>query len=340
NAWMPVPGWTGDHEWKGMVPFQDMPRMRNPETGYIVTANNRVVDEEYPHYIGLDYAPEFRARRVTDRLLAIKGKATADDMIAVHGDKTSIPAQTFVRLIAHLRPLDETSTRAQERLASWDGEILKHRVEPTIYNTFRDQLVSLVLEPILGSLAEETLRGLGGGSGHVARLRSRFHTMIEEDDRSLLPPNSDWPSLMAKALSEAVAKLTKDLGANMDNWKWGKVHHTQPQHTLSPSFPHLAEILNPPSLPAGGDNDTPQVGAYARAKPFITRGVSVVRYVFDLDDWNNSAWIVPLGASGHPGSPHYADQATTWGEVQLIPMLYDWTRIIQEAESSQKLKPL
>ena len=126
----------------------------------------------------------------------------------------------------------------------------------------------------------------------------------------------------------------------MDNWQWGKVHHTQPQHTLSPSFPHLAGILNPPSFPVGGDNDTPQVGAYARSEPFITRGVSVVRYVFDLDDWNNSAWIVPLGASGHPESPHYADQATTWGEVQLIPMLYDWARIVQEAESHQELKPL
>ena len=340
NAWLPVPGWTGEHEWNGVVPFQEMPRMRNPETGYIVTANNRVVGEEYPHYIALDYVPEFRARRITDRLLAMEGKATTDDMVTVHGDKTSIPAQAFVQLIAHIRPLDEASAKAQEWLASWDGVILRSRVEPTIYNAFRDRLVSLVLEPILGPLAKEALRGQGGGRGHAARLRSRFHTMIQEDDRSLLPPGSDWTSLMAKALSEAVAKLRRDMGANMDNWQWGKVHHTQPQHTLSPSFPHLAGILNPPSVPMGGDGDTPQAGAYAGAEPFIMSSMSVARYAFDLDDWSNSAWVVPLGASGHPGSPHYADQASTWGEVQLIPMLYDWARIAQEAESHQELKPL
>jgi penicillin amidase len=164
--------------------------------------------------------------------------------------------------------------------------------------------------------------------------------MIQEDDRSLLPPDSDWSSLMAKALSEAVAKLRRDMGANMDNWLWGKVHHTQPQHTLSPSFPHLAGMLNPPSVPMGGDGDTPQAGTYVGAEPFIMYAMSVARYIFDLDDWNNSAWVVPLGASGHPGSPHYADQAPTWGEVQLIPMLYDWARIAQKAESHQKLKPL
>ena len=67
-------------------------------------------------------------------------------------------------------------------------------------------------------------------------------------------------------------------------------------------------------------------------------GMSVARYVFDTSDWNNSAWVVPLGASGHPGSPHYADQAPTWGEVQLIPMLYDWDRIAASSETRQTLR--
>jgi penicillin amidase len=341
NAWLPVPGWTGEYEWNGMVPFEEMPRMRNPETGYIVTANNRVVGEEYPYYVALDYAPEFRARRITDRLLAMDKKATVADMATIHAEKTSIPARAFVQLIAQIQPLEEASARAQGRLASWDGAMLRSRVEPTIYSAFRDRLVALVLEPMLGPLAEEALRGKGpGGPVHAARLRSRFHAMIKEDDRSLLPPGWDWPSLMARALSEAVARLQGDLGADMDSWLWSEVHFTQPQHTLSPSFPHLAGMLNPPSVPAGGDGDTPQAGRYEGAEPFITRVMSVARYAFDLDDWNNSAWVVPLGASGHPGSPHYADQAPIWGEVQLIPMLYDWARIAREAESHQQLKPL
>ena len=62
NAWLPVPGWTGDYEWTRYVPFEEMPRSRNPDTGFIVTANNRIVNEDYPHYIGLDYDGEHRAR--------------------------------------------------------------------------------------------------------------------------------------------------------------------------------------------------------------------------------------------------------------------------------------
>jgi penicillin amidase len=60
----------------------------------------------------------------------------------------------------------------------------------------------------------------------------------------------------------------------------------------------------------------------------------------DWSDWRRSVWVMPLGASGHPGSPHYADQAATWGAMQLYPMLYDWSQITAEAETQQNLQPL
>ena len=71
NAWLPVPGWTGEHEWEGFIPFEEMPRIRNPENGFIVTANNKQVDDDYPYYISVQYATEHRARRIYDRLKEI-----------------------------------------------------------------------------------------------------------------------------------------------------------------------------------------------------------------------------------------------------------------------------
>jgi penicillin amidase len=65
----------------------------------------------------------------------------------------------------------------------------------------------------------------------------------------------------------------------------------------------------------------------------------VTRYCFDLADWDNSGWTSPLGASGHPGSPHYADQVTAWSEQGLYPMLYSWDRIQADAEARQRLEP-
>jgi penicillin amidase len=89
----------------------------------------------------------------------------------------------------------------------------------------------------------------------------------------------------------------------------------------------------------GGDGETVQAAEFVPAAGFQLMLTSVARYVFDLGDWERSAWIVPLGASGHPGSPHYADQAGDWAAVRLRPMRYDWTRVAAEAESHQRLEP-
>ena len=339
NAWLPVPGWTGEHEWTGAVPFEEMPHLTNPEQGYIVTANNKVIDDDYPHYIALDFAPGFRASRINERLLRIDN-ATVDDMAAVHRENTSIPGRAFAKLLIDVPAQDELSSQAKDVLIGWDGVVQQDGVAPTIYNAFRDALVKLVLQPYLGALAGDAFDTLGrGGPAHVGRLKSRFHTMIEEDDLTLLPPGADWRSLMSEALAQAAKQLAEKLGPDVEGWRWSKLHRTRPRHPLSALFPESAGVLDPPSFAMDGDADTPLAASYAMAEPFTVMGMSVARYVFDLSDWDNSRWIVPLGSSGHPGSPHYADQAAIWANVDLIPMLYDWANIERQAGSRQQLKP-
>jgi penicillin amidase len=89
----------------------------------------------------------------------------------------------------------------------------------------------------------------------------------------------------------------------------------------------------------GGDSDTVQAGSFIAGAGYGVTSTSVARYVFDLADWEQSAWIVPLGSSGHPGSSHYADQAERWSECRLAPMRYGWARVAAEAESHQVLDP-
>ena len=338
NAWLPVPGWTGQHEWHGFVPFDEMVRLRNPETGYIVTANNRIVGEDYPHYIGLNFSPDYRARRISKRLKHLRD-ASVQDMASIHRENVSIPGKVYARLLSRVQPLDEPSASAKARLANWDGTMDKDAVAPTIYSAFRLELDRALLGHLLGPLGDEALSATGRGApSHISTLRSRLAELAAENDVSMLPPGTDWGSMSAQALAEGVAYLTDRLGEEMDAWTWGRVHFTRPRHTLSPSFPEVAHLLDPPSVAVGGDGDTPQAAGYPMADPFTVSGTSVGRYVFDLADWDSSAWVVPLGASGHPGSPHYADQAAIWGQVQLIPMLYDWDRIEAVAESRQELR--
>jgi len=89
-----------------------------------------------------------------------------------------------------------------------------------------------------------------------------------------------------------------------------------------------------------GDADTPLQGGYSPGNPFAVTLLSVVRYVFDTSDWDKSRWVMPLGVSGHPGSPHYADQAYHWSDGELVPMFYNWEKVKSTAESYQKIELL
>ena len=156
----------------------------------------------------------------------------------------------------------------------------------------------------------------------------------------MLPPELDWRSLATRSLKAGMSYLHEQLGDDRSSWRWGKVHRTRPTHPLSTIFPDVAGSLNPPPVELGGDGDTPQAAGYCTEEPFTIESTSVARYVFDVGNWNNSMWISPLGSSGHPGSHHYADQSQIWGNVELIPMLYEWDAIESSAESIQNLKTI
>jgi len=339
NAWLPVPGWDGAHEWQGVIPFDEMPAYRNPETGWIATANSRIAGPEYPHYLGLDVAPDFRTRRVVERVRGLE-RATPADMAAIHADRVSIPAREMLSLLDGVAASGPLARQALERLRMWDGIMDPDDVAPTIYAALRERLMRDLLSPLLGPLASEAFATLpGAGVTHMARLRALLPDWIRRDDRALLPAGLDWPAALSRALDAAVAELEAALGPDVGTWRWGRVHVTRPRHPLSAVFPDDAALLDPPSVAVGGDGDTVQAAAFIPAAGYAVTSGSVARYVFDLADWNRSAWIVPLGASGHPGSPHYADQAEDWARVRLRPMRYDWQVIRREAEHYQRLDP-
>jgi penicillin amidase len=107
---------------------------------------------------------------------------------------------------------------------------------------------------------------------------------------------------------------------------------------LSASMPSQAAVLDPASLPVGGDGDTVMaIGLVPSAGPAGTYG-ALSRYVFDVGDWENSRWVVFGGVSGQPGSPHYADQTVPWTACQMVPMRYDWAGIAANAESTEVLQ--
>ena len=340
NGWRIVPGWPGECDWKGYIPHAELPRSINPDIGYTVTCNQRVTDHQYPYYVGLYFSPEHRAKRVQARILELEfGQATVEKMKQIHTDIISIPAQVFTERLIQVRSSDRDTAQAQSLLQEWDYSMDRNLVQPLIYAQTKREVTRQIAQVLLGDQADLVLSGEAGSYAHLRLIELEILLAIKSDDNSFLPTGKSWQEVLSFALQYAVASLKAKLGDDMSQWRWERLHYTHPQHPLSAIFPELAEKLDPPSVSIHGDGDTPLAGSYGFNNQFIATGMSVNRYIHDPADWTNSLWIVPLGASGHPGSPHYADQVQMWADVEYIPQLWDWNQIALESESHQQLSP-
>ena len=168
NGWAPVPGWTGEYEWTGQIPFEAMPQTRNPAAGYAVTCNQRVTTADYPYYINTYFVADYRARRITTRLQALPpGTATVEDMAAIHADRVSIPAQAFLQILAQVQPADPQVAAARELLLAWDGSMDRASVAATLYGTAKTYWLADVLQHALGRFATGRTRLLRHRAGCV-----------------------------------------------------------------------------------------------------------------------------------------------------------------------------
>ena len=342
NAWVPVPGWNKKYDWNGYVPFSELPRIKNPKNGFIVTANNKIPDEDYPFYLSLDSAPEYRARRITDRIVSHlkEGKFDSSSMLAIHSEIISIPAKIITKEIKKINFKDSNYIELQQYLIDWDGSMDRNFVAPTIYSEFRYRLNKKIITGLLDSDKANKMLNAGGrgAPGHLRTLSARFISSIDRNNTEYLPEGYDnWLLLFEEIFVESCDYLINKYGNDRKYFKWGNVHKTNPVHILSNLFPELSDQLNPPKFSISGDGDTPHNAGYSNVSRYNVVATSVARYMFDVADWDNSKWIVPLGSSGHPGSENYADQGYLWKDDKVITMQYSWD-IITKNYKLQKLK--
>ena len=129
NAWGPVPGDSAEHDWTGVVPPAELPTVRDPDVGYLVTANQEIVGPDYPHYLGFDYSRPDRAQRLAARVAPLTD-ATVDDMAAIHQDRRSLGADRWVERLTRLDPRDEHERAALDQLPGMgpgDGRVVDRR---------------------------------------------------------------------------------------------------------------------------------------------------------------------------------------------------------------------
>ncbi|MFQ5839439.1 MAG: penicillin acylase family protein [Candidatus Methylomirabilales bacterium] len=300
--------------WDGPIPFHELPRLVNPGEGMIVTANHRLVPEEYPHYLTYLWEPPFRADRI-QALLNGKGGLSVLDMLVVQSDQVSLQATRLLgSCLAPALPSCVGKAREwAERLLAWDGRMDADSQEAAVYHAFYDRLLRLIFEPRL----EEKEAGL------YSQYFSLFHLpvhvvdrLLTEADSSFLPEGRD--TVVAQALTEAIAFLRKALGPK-EFWQWGRMHPLTLRHPLGGSGTGLLSRalnglvpFNRGPWPHGGDGMTVNVAAYFLSHPYAPAVGPAYRQIVDLGAQEESLWVIPGGASGDPLSPHYEDQLEDW----------------------------
>ncbi|MFQ5594508.1 MAG: penicillin acylase family protein, partial [Anaerolineae bacterium] len=336
----PVPGWTDEYKWEGYLPLEELPRSFNPDSGYIVTANNKPAGDDYPHNLGRGWRPGFRARRIAE-LIGARTHHDRASFETIQVDLLSIPMQRLARRVARLQLDDPQLRSAQADLAYWDGVMDKDAVGATLaYTTmvhFRRALFAEELGPVaeyyLGRGFQPLLQPISGTAAQNVEVALATLDRPEETGVTERPLDE----LLASNFKAAVAQLKQALGPNMSTWRWGAVNRLHLVHPLGIVRP-LGRLLNRGPYPAGGDPFTVWPNAI-RIQPYYDDFHSAsYRMIVDLADLDASVSVCPTGQSGHPASPHYADQLADWQAGRYHAMLWHREAVTAAAEGTLHLR--
>lgn len=337
---VPVPGWTGEYEWINTIPFEKMPHAFNPETGFIVNCNNCIVSGDYPYFLGNIWMNGYRANRISD-VLESKGSYSPADFKDLQLDFTCLPGKEFVSIIKDIKVGDLELQEPLQTLLNWDGKLTPDSIGGTIYEVLRYTLIRNLLQPTLGE--QLCNRIMGQGFHPLLHSTSEFYgqdTVVLL--RLLNNPDSWWiknaggkQRLIETSLKQTVRWLQDELGPEINNWLWGKIHRIDFGHALSMQRP-LDKVFNRGPYPIGGDTDTPCQTAMLPNQPYDNQAWSPsFRQIIDMGDLSQSIASLPPGQSGQLGSNHYDDLIDPWLVGEYFPIL--WTRDQVISRSKDKL---
>ena len=310
------PGDTTRYDWKGLVPFEELPYTYNPECGYVVSANCKTAPADYPYYISDWYILPYRMDRITE-MLKEKEKLSAEDFKRMQGDQKSKMAEKFTRyFLSHLTAKGELSVPEKavyELMKNWDFTMSKDGPQALVFekwyyltglNLVKDQMDSLLFTQFVGQ-------------------KSFFQNFMEN---MLIAPKNGWADIIAtkdmtetfgdiigSSFQQTVKELSSEFGGEPSGWKWGNSHTFTLAHPLS-KVKILDRIfkLNRGPFPVGGSFHT--VGPYENPlnkNSEVNHGASE-RHIFDTGNWDRSLTVIPTGTSGIPASEHYCDQTEAY----------------------------
>ncbi|MDV2997246.1 MAG: Penicillin acylase 2 proenzyme [Chroococcidiopsis sp. SAG 2025] len=298
---VPVPG-TGQFDWQGFIPFEQLPQVYNPKSGFVVTANNRVAPDSYPYQISLEWAEPYRAERIRELILS-QDKLSLQDMQAIQLDQITLLYRDFKPILERIQPilnsLDPLPTATLDwlnQLLEWNGNVSPDSRTATVFEAWYTELTKISA----AAIEQEFLAG----------------NQIEPTPRFLLQAFAKGdlafggtPKQFLNIAAEALQKVAIHFGNAVP--QWGEIHQAVFEN---PAFPSISR-----QVPFGGDRYTINVGTYD-SQTFLMRNGSSYRQLIDLSNLENSQFIHPIGQSGQLSSPFFDNLLPLWQQDQYLPM--------------------
>lgn len=291
---LPYDGSTADGDWTGMIPFNELPMLYNPPSGFIVTANQRIVGTDYKYpQMARDFASPWRAKRIYE-LINANPKITPDNVADIQRDSISLPTLALGRDILNLLA---ASNETLSDLRGWDG------------NMRADSRPALIVNEIRNCVANKIAEENKPLPFWVFRERLMWKVIDEKPAYWLPKAFASYKDLYKTCDTEARASLTKRFGENDSKWMWGNVFKSNYPHPLAIA-PLIGGQFKIEQVGINGSGTTPNVGS----------AVSM-RLIASPANWDLTRHAIPLGQSGNPQSPHWKDQAEKFrnGTPQFLP---------------------
>ena len=334
---IPVPGWTAEHEWDGFVPFDELPWSVDPDEGFLVTANNRIHDDAYPHLIAKDFAAPFRVRRIAELITATE-LHTRGTFAAIQTDAVSLSAREVLPLLLQVEPATDRQGEALRLLAAWDGDLAAGSAAAAVYQVWSRRIAEEVLRPKLGDELFD----------HYYARRDSSNAFGSQVLPNLLAnPTATWfgangtaarDEVLRRALDAALDELTAKLGGDATDWRWGALHTVVFAHPLA-MIGDLTELFTGGVVEKGGDDSTIDAGGFAPGEDYGAAVVPSWRQIVDLSDPDAAIGAHTTGQSGHPASPHWNDLVPLWAKGERHPMPFTRCAVEAAAASALILRP-
>ncbi|MBX9944589.1 MAG: penicillin acylase family protein [Reyranella sp.] len=310
---MPVPGWTGEFDWAGFVPFDALPRLYNPASGIIVNANARVVPDDYRHFISRDWAEPYRQRRANQLLREVE-RHPVYGMIVIQADNLSLDTLDMLPVLLKSAPRNPRAAKVHDLLGRWNRFMLASRPEPLIYTAWIAELQRGLLADELGDVL---FRDMAAPNVPLMLRILREQPGWCDDGGTKATETCD--DAIALALDRALDWIARRQGPDPDKWQWGVEHLAVHRHPLFDGVPLLRDLASV-RFPSDGGGQTLNraTPSYRGPRPYDAVQGAGYRAVYDFNDLDNSRFGIPLGQSGNMLSPWARNFVDRWQTLRYI----------------------